>query len=95
MRSNYSLMWLHWPGIICFTAQGSGPSSMLIKFVIKNSTANQTSLKLYRINTVCRYCMIKRRYEHKILISDLNFVTFMTSKIQVNTFTVRFTDKHI
>lgn len=37
MRSNYSLMWLHWPGIIYITAQGSSPSSMLIKFVIKTA----------------------------------------------------------
>lgn len=30
-------MWLHCPGIICITAQGSGPSPMLIKFVIKTA----------------------------------------------------------
>ena len=76
MRSNYSLMWLHWPGIICITAQGSGPSSMLIKFVIK--TAQPTKwVGHICINTVCRYCTIKKKtlYEHKF--SNLNFVNVM------------------
>lgn len=45
MRSNYSLPWLHWSGIIHITAPGTGPSSMLIKFVITDSTVNQISLQ--------------------------------------------------
>lgn len=37
MRPNHNLTCLHWPGIICISAQGSGPSSMLIKFMIKTA----------------------------------------------------------
>lgn len=60
-------MWLRWPGIIPITAQGSVPSSMLIKFVIKNSTSNQTGLKSY----LYYYGLYKDEniaYEHKILL---------------------------
>lgn len=72
MRSNYSLMWLHWSGIICISAQGNGPSSMLIKFVIKIAKW----VEHICINMLCRYCTMKKETLHEHKFSNLN-VTFM------------------
>lgn len=59
MRSNYSLLWLRCSGIHN-TAPGTGPGSMLIKFMITNSTVDQTTWE--PCLNQCGRCMIRKPF---------------------------------